>query len=217
MNKKQYSSILENYDYKNQEHLIEIERLIYKYPYCQNIYAIYLKFLKDQNKYNYDEILKKTAIISFDRRQLHSWLNENGKRDSKKTKKIEIKYSNPGKKSSENEIKKSFNEWITWTREKSKFDLKNSNNSKIINDFLEKNPKMPKVIVPNTSNKNIENYIFNEDEYMTETLAKLYLKQEKYDNALIAYKILSLNYPEKNSLFANQIKLIKKLQKQSKN
>ena len=214
MNKKQYSSILENYDCKNQEHLIEIERLIYKYPYCQNIYAIYLKFLKDQNKYNYDEILKKTAIITFDRRQLHSWLNENGKTDSKK---IEVKYSNPGKNFSENEIKKSFNEWITWTREKSKFDLKNSNNSKIINDFLEKNPKMPKVIDSKNINKNIENYIFNEDEFMTETLAKLYLKQEKYDNALIAYKILSLNYPEKNSLFANQIKLIKKLQKQSKN
>jgi hypothetical protein len=214
MNKKQYSSILENYDYKNQEHLIEIERLIYKYPYCQNIYAIYLKFLKDQNKYNYDEILKKTAIITFDRRQLHSWLNENGKTDSKK---IKVKYLNPGKNFSENEIKKSFNEWITWTREKSKFDLKSSNNSKIINDFLEKNPKMPKVIDSNNINKNIENYIFNEDEFMTETLAKLYLKQEKYDNALIAYKILSLNYPEKNSLFANQIKLIKKLQKQSKN
>ena len=214
MNKKQYISILENYDYKNQEHLIEIERLIYKYPYCQNIYAIYLKFLKDQNKYNYDKILKKTAIITFDRRQLHSWLNENGKTESKK---IEVKYSNPRKNISENEIKKSFNEWITWTREKSKFDLKNSNNSKIINDFLEKNPKMPKVIDSNNINKNIENYIFNEDEFMTETLAKLYLKQEKYDNALIAYKILSLNYPEKNSLFANQIKLIKKLQKQSKN
>mgnify|MGYP001160839175 FL=1 len=214
MNKKQYSSILENYDYKNQEHLIEIERLIYKYPYCQNIYAIYLKFLKDQNKYNYDEILKKTAIITFDRRQLYSWLNENRKTDSKK---IEVKYSNPGKNFSENEIKKSFNEWITWTREKSKFDLKNSNNSKIINDFLEKNPKMPKVIDSKNINKKIENYIFNEDEFMTETLAKLYLKQEKYDNALIAYKILSLNYPEKNSLFANQIKLIKKLQKQSKN
>ena len=76
---------------------------------------------------------------------------------------------------------------------------------------------MPKVIDSKNINKNIENYIFNEDEFMTETLAKLYLKQEKYDNALIAYKILSLNYPEKNSLFANQIKLIKKLQKQSKN
>ena len=214
MNKKQYSSILENYDYKNQEHLIEIERLIYKYPYCQNIYAIYLKFLKDQNKYNYDEILKKTAIITFNRKQLHSWLNENGKTDSKK---IEVKYSNPRKNFGENEIKKSFNEWIAWTREKSKLDLKNSNNLKIINDFLEKNPKMPKVIDSNNINKNIENYIFNEDEFMTETLAKLYLKQEKYDNALIAYKILSLNYPEKNSLFANQIKLIKKLQKQSKN
>ena len=214
MNKKQYSSILENYDFKNQGHLIEFERLIYKYPYCQNIYATYLKFLKDQNKYNYDEILKKTAIISFDRKQLYNWLNENGSTNNEKN---EIKYSNAEKKPGVNETKKSFNEWIAWTREKSKFELKNSNNSKIINDFLEKTPKMPKVIISNNSNKNIENYVFNEDEFMTETLAKLYLKQEKYNNALIAYKILSLNYPEKNSLFANQIKLIKKLQKQSKN
>ena len=75
---------------------------------------------------------------------------------------------------------------------------------------------MPRISDSNSSNKNIQNYIFNENEFMTETLAKLYVKQGKYDNALIAYKILSLNYPEKNSLFANQIKLIKKLKKQSK-
>ena len=46
---------------------------------------------------------------------------------------------------------------------------------------------------------------------MTETLAKIYIEQQKYDDALKAYKILSLKYPEKIILFANQIKLIKKL------
>ncbi len=210
MNKKQYSSIIENCDTENQEHLIEIEKLIYKYPYCQNIYAHYLKFLKNQSKYNYEEILKKTAIITFDRKQLYNWLNDN------KNKNNENKFSSLYKTSKENEIKKSFNEWISLTKEKSKIDLNDSNNSKIIDNFLEKNPKMPRISDSNSSNKNIQNYIFNENEFMTETLAKLYVKQGKYDNALIAYKILSLNYPEKNSLFANQIKLIKKLKKQSK-
>ena len=48
------------------------------------------------------------------------------------------------------------------------------------------------------------------EDYMTETLAKVYVKQEKYKEAMKAYKILSLKYPEKISLFADQIKFIKK-------
>jgi hypothetical protein len=48
---------------------------------------------------------------------------------------------------------------------------------------------------------------------MTETLAKVFVKQQKYTKALQAYQILGLKYPEKNSFFANQIKEIKRLQK----
>ena len=47
------------------------------------------------------------------------------------------------------------------------------------------------------------------EDFMTETLAKVYLKQNKLNEALKAYKILSLKYPEKISLFADQIKFIK--------
>ena len=48
---------------------------------------------------------------------------------------------------------------------------------------------------------------------MTETLAKVYLEQKKYENAIQAYKILSLKYPEKSGFFADQIKRIQTLQK----
>ena len=51
---------------------------------------------------------------------------------------------------------------------------------------------------------------FSKEDYMTETLAKMYIKQNKLKEALKAYKILSLKYPEKISLFANQIKDLKK-------
>jgi hypothetical protein len=44
---------------------------------------------------------------------------------------------------------------------------------------------------------------------MTETLAKIYFKQNKFEEAIRAYEILSLKYPEKISLFADQIKTIK--------
>ena len=50
------------------------------------------------------------------------------------------------------------------------------------------------------------------DELMTETLAKVLVKQKKYKKAILAYKILSLKYPEKNVFFAGQIKKINDLQ-----
>ena len=53
---------------------------------------------------------------------------------------------------------------------------------------------------------------FNSEELMTESLAKILLRQKKYKKAIKAYKILSLKYPEKNVFFAGQIQKIKKLQ-----
>ncbi|MEH0007192.1 MAG: hypothetical protein V6Z82_00520 [Flavobacteriales bacterium] len=46
---------------------------------------------------------------------------------------------------------------------------------------------------------------------MTETLARLYIEQKKYGQALRAYKILGLKYPEKSGYFADQIRSVKKL------
>ena len=66
-------------------------------------------------------------------------------------------------------------------------------------------------------NEPIESLIngdFNSEELMTESLAKILLRQKKYKKAIKAYKILSLKYPEKNVFFAGQIQKIKKLQQQ---
>ena len=49
-------------------------------------------------------------------------------------------------------------------------------------------------------------------EFMTETLAQIYIKQAYYDKAIEAYEKLSLKYPKKNTYFAGQIEKIKKLQ-----
>ena len=49
---------------------------------------------------------------------------------------------------------------------------------------------------------------------MTETLAKVLVKQKKYKKAIGAYKILSLKYPEKNVFFADKIQEIRKLQQE---
>ncbi|NDV95494.1 hypothetical protein D0T84_11320 [Dysgonomonas sp. 521] len=51
----------------------------------------------------------------------------------------------------------------------------------------------------------------NEDIFFTETLAKIYIKQHKYDKAYKIIKHLSLNYPKKNIYFADQLSFLEKL------
>ena len=86
---------------------------------------------------------------------------------------------------------------------------------KLIDDFLEKNPKIvPMKKTDITPVSTPSNFVQNTEEYsdlMTETLAQIYIEQKKYDKAIKAYKILILKYPEKNSLFANRIKEIENL------
>jgi tetratricopeptide (TPR) repeat protein len=51
----------------------------------------------------------------------------------------------------------------------------------------------------------------DENSFFSETLAKIYLKQKKYDRALVIIRKLNLIYPEKNRYFADQIRFLEKL------
>ena len=118
--------------------------------------------------------------------------------------------------------KHSFNQWMQLTsfkpifREVEKKPTSNEKEEKfdLIDKFIQSEPKKIKPIEKSSSslvnyNQNIE----NENDLMTETLAKVYLEQKKYDNAIKAYHILCLKYPEKSGFFADRIKAIKILSK----
>lgn len=51
----------------------------------------------------------------------------------------------------------------------------------------------------------------SDERYFTETLAKIYVKQQRYDKALEIIKKLNLKYPKKNTYFADQIRFLEKL------
>ena len=114
--------------------------------------------------------------------------------------------------------KLSFTQWISISSNKSfnnfYFDSnENHNDWKIVDSFLDKNPKIKhSQNFDSISNIDLSSQnIFSEEELMTETLAKIFIKQKKYNKAIQAFKILSLKYPEKNALFAVQINKIKNL------
>jgi len=90
----------------------------------------------------------------------------------------------------------------------------------LIDRFIENNPKMPKVkteTAPATTVQlqgKVESTEVKDDHsaLMTETLARVYLEQRKYQKAIQAYEILILKYPEKSIFFADRIAEIKNLQ-----
>ena len=86
----------------------------------------------------------------------------------------------------------------------------------LIDRFIEANPKIPPIKKEAESIFKLEPSSENSPYLMTETLARVYLEQHKYDKAIQAYEILILKYPEKSSFFANRISDIKILQQNNK-
>ena len=86
----------------------------------------------------------------------------------------------------------------------------------LIDKFIEANPKIPPIKKEAESSFKLELSSENSPYLMTETLARVYLEQNKYDKAIQAYEILILKYPEKSSFFANRISDIKILQQNNK-
>ena len=56
--------------------------------------------------------------------------------------------------------------------------------------------------------------VIEEEGFVTETLARVYMKQGHFDKAIKTYRKLSLRIPEKKAFFASQIEVIEELKKQ---
>jgi hypothetical protein len=199
LNKNSFSDLVKNPKKITLDESISIKKIIKQYPYFQIARIIELIGLKKHNSLRFNKVLRDCAIYSTDRSVLydiieHEEINLNSK-----------SYDTINVLSSE-KTKNSFIEWLKITKPVLK-KTKN-NNETLISNFLKINHK----ISPSTSKSNdnlANNFKLSKKEYMTETLAKIYFEQKKFNEAIKAYEILCLKYPEKISLFADQIKIIK--------
>ena len=168
------------------------KKLSKKYPVFIPFKVINLILSKKYKTLDYDKNLEICATQISDRTYLYEIvqngvLNENQKFEILKDLK---------EKSHDN--KKSFIDWIKSAKPLIENEDLNSNTdilSDLFKDFSKSKTKVKKI---------------KKEDYMTETLAELYIEQKKFKEALKAYEILSLKYPEKISLFANQINFLRK-------
>lgn len=199
LNKNSFSDLVKNSKKITLDESISIKKIIKQYPYFQIARIIELIGLKKHNSLRFNKVLRDCAIYSTDRSVLYDIIeHEEIDLNSKSYDTINILSSE--------KTKNSFIEWLKITKPVLK-KTKN-NNETLISNFLKINHK----ISPNTSksNNNLANdFKLSKKEYMTETLAKIYFEQKKFNEAIKAYEILCLKYPEKISLFADQIKIIK--------
>jgi hypothetical protein len=81
--------------------------------------------------------------------------------------------------------------------------------SRLILDFLKEDPGPIRADKSTAGRKDVSlTSIQEHDGFITDTLAKIYIKQGLYAKAIYAYEKLSLKYPEKSAYFAAQIEKI---------
>ena len=122
--------------------------------------------------------------------------------------------------------KHSFQEWLQLSklqiisREPAKIEagqpdeaaLEKIKKKELIDQFIKANPKIPPVRGEVKPASPVSPFREDTTALMTETLARVYLEQKKYQKAIQAYEILILKYPEKSSFFADRISEVKNLQ-----
>ncbi|HET6555780.1 MAG TPA: hypothetical protein VFG54_00605 [Prolixibacteraceae bacterium] len=204
----------------NRETLSDLKELTQRYPAFEGAWMLYLKNLKNLNDVSFEQELINGAIRIQNRRKLYLFLNEQEKAEEKEHESTTVA-------STDESMDEIFNlifptEYKLESDEKPEDSLseiarsiqnKPAKRVRLIDKFLEAQPKMPPVKELESSSP-MDSHPVQEDtseEFVTETLALIYAQQGYYKKALQIFEKLSLKYPEKSTYFAAQMEKINHL------
>ena len=180
------SNIISNTLSIDKNEINELNKIIQKNPYFQTGHLL----------------LCKAGSYSANRKILYKLINSGKSKTNKSQEKIILG----------NEYH-SFLDWLYIIKAEKINRFDNGKSDVIIEKFIKNQPKILQIskhqfFKPSDIAKKS---ILENHDLITETLAKVYVKQNHFEKAILAYHKLSLKYPQKSSYFADQIKIITKL------
>jgi hypothetical protein len=196
------SNIISNTLSIDKKEIKELNEIIQKYPYFQTTHLLLCKGLHNTESIRYKTQLRKAGSYSANRKILYKLINSGKSKTNKSQEKIILG----------NEYH-SFLDWLYIIKAEKINRFDNKKSDIIIGRFIENQPKISQInkhqfFKPSDIAKKS---ILENHDLVTETLAKVYVKQNHFEKAILAYQKLSLKYPQKSSYFAEQIKIITKL------
>ena len=223
----------------NRETLYELRTLLARYPYFQTARLLYLKNLYLLHDITFGEELRRAALYMADRRVLFS-LVEGERYTWKALEKQQVEEeasgvdrtlslidaflaslpeepTSPGIITLPMEAATDYTAYLMQTpdeEEKKSEEAPKLKGQEWIDHFLENSEEQP--LIASVTEEEEEEFGKTEEEpedesYFTETLAKIYVKQQRYSKALEIITRLNLKYPKKNAYFADQIRFLEKL------
>ena len=226
MKKEDFISLLHSPDRLNEKTLLQLKEVITDYPFFVLARLLYLKNLQVLKHYKLEEAIRENAIYFPDLEEVYRYLYiEEASSFTGEDSYMEIIRGNL---ESDKWKSKEDSDLIDFTQIGSNINtgyilddkLKTSSEKipenkqqKLIDDFIKNSPS----IIPKKMDREPVNAAKHEveqaadDELFTETLAKIYVKQGLYDQAILVFRKLSLKIPEKSIYFASQIDEIEKL------
>jgi regulator of replication initiation timing len=210
----------------NAESVPDLQELILNYPYFQTariLNLINLKILKD---YRFEQELRRVAAFAADRARLREWIvmleNEPEKNTHLKALEEQIKASLREIEIRKSRLRELIEEKNAITGDKDQHEqeltdaaidrpLRPLPKDQMLEDFLDQKevPAQGHVTFYNPEDSARRSVEDNED-ILSETLARLVAAQGKKDRAIKIYQKLMLKYPQKSSYFASQIEKLRK-------
>ena len=210
--------LMENHDMLDAKTLHELSETVERYPYFNAARLLYLINLYKLNDIRLAKELKKAALCFSDRSILFRLTDAGHFEQKPQELTTELKQkdrtislidsflsSQPASAAEGKDIDVS-TDYISYMLKEEKGEMDDSSHQNMITELLQKRKSEDSDKATDDTPQQT-----SEDSYFTETLAKIYIKQQRYDKALEIIKKLSLKFPKKNTYFADQIRFLEKL------
>ena len=242
MDKSEFFSYITDDRKLNEESLSGLENLVEEYPYFQAAHLLLAKNRYMTHREAFERNLSKTAVFCADRSRLFYLINnekyarffpeEKPLACTDRTQALLNSYldsfSEEPREIPEVEVNIVSTDYLTYLQslekegdgEVEETDRNEFKHQDIIDSFLEKAAANEITITSPEQEPSKPQEIDTEpgnDGFLTETLAKIYIKQKKYEQALAIIRQLSLNFPKKSVYFADQIRFLELLILNEKN